>query len=349
MKLKIWVLVVSLIIFGGLGVLDAQDDMLSAYGVKWSPDGRWIAANTSAGVWVVDTENPDAEPQIYYEGEDVQLIAFNPSNSELALVMIDLDEYAYKNGLVNLSTGEAREAQLMAVAGVDSALSAISAMSRIFELRYTADGEYVIMTMDGLVYLYEPSFRTVYYHQLATEYGNTAVSVSQIADTNNFLVLNWAESDRLVMINRDAGLLSSYQPEHTGDVLYYFDDTRAILPDRDGIYIFDFGAEEEELLIAAPEGNRISASAYFAGTDSLLLGGYGFWQVVDVATGEANEIVHVESNVEHTRFVAFDFKPDGSQFVSLQTDGMVTIWDMETGDVMNSWQAFDNAYGLKWG
>jgi WD40 repeat protein len=350
MKLKIWILILSFLIFGSLSALDAQDDTLSAMGVKWSPDGRWLAANTSSGVWVFDTENLDAEPQVYYEGAEVHLIAFNRSSNELAVVMVDYNvEYVYKNGMVNLDTGEASEADVMQIGGTRGTIGPISAMSQIYELSYTTDGAYGILTMDNVLYLYEPTFHRVDFTQRGTDPEDYIVSVAQVGDTNNFLTLSWSEGDDLRLVNREGGLLSSHEPEHSGDTVYYLDDTRAILPARDGIYIFDFGSDEEELLLAAPEGNYLDASAYFAPTGTLLLGGYGFWQAVNVATAEAGEIVEVESQEEHMHLAAFDFKPDGTQFVSLQSDGVLSIWDMETGELLNSWQAFDNAFSIKWG
>ncbi|MCB9454104.1 MAG: WD40 repeat domain-containing protein [Anaerolineaceae bacterium] len=349
---QIQLVLCSVLLLMGSVVLVKADDAL-AEGLKWSPDGRWIVVNTSSGLWVFDTQNPDAEPKVYYDSEEVRLTAFNPVSDELAVLITDWNNYTYLHSVLNLETGEyIVEANLMGGGGGDS--NPIIPTDPIYDLRYSADGSFLAMTLGNLIYFYDPlsNFNRLLAQYVIFDYytGGNSVSLAQMGDTSNVLVLSWSSENNLVLLNPADGIVSSYDTDISNlKTVYAVDETHALLLTNDASYVFDTDTSEYALLATAPEGQSFETSAYLAASGTLYVGGYGYWQSIDVATGSVKQTVTVETPVEYTRFVAFDFSPDGSQFVSLQSDGKITIWDSASGESIQELGSFTGGMNIKWG
>jgi len=338
-----------LLIFMSSTVMVRADDAV-AQGVKWSPDGHWIAVNTSSGVWVFDAENPDAEPKVYYEGQEIRLSAFNPVTGNLVVLISDWANYTYKRGFVNLETGEADQESIMYFNGGGDS-NPISPDIPVYEMAYSADASFSAMTLENLLYFYNADFNRWLGQRLIFDFGTGyTVSLSQMGSTNNILLLSWSDENKLVLVNQGEGIVSNYDVDVSGYFsVYSIDETHALLVKGDAIDVLDTDASDAALLAAAPEDNSFETSAYLASTGTLYVGGYGYWQSIDVSTGSVNLTVKVESEAEHMRFVAFDFNPDGSQVVSLQSDGKVTIWDSTSGESVRDLGTFAAGMSLKWG
>jgi WD40 repeat protein len=125
------------------------------------------------------------------------------------------------------------------------------------------------------------------------------------------------------------------------------DESRFLVHASAGMFVFDTENEIVELLLPTLEGEFTAGYAYSAATEMLVVGTLGLWQAFDVAENEVMLDVRLE-NAE-ARIFSFDFNPDGSRFVSLQTDGRITIWDTASGEAIVELGAFERAVGYKWG
>ncbi len=311
----------------------------SGAALVWSPDGDTLAVGGSAGVWLYDTRNFEAEPRLL-EGQasmSLTAIAFSPDGKLLASATAAVWERPV--WLWDVATGQ----KLNELPGPENAVDSLA---------FSPDGK-VLATGEG-----NPGHQ-VRLWDVATgeqldELSRHTGPVTDLAYTRDGL--------RLVSVSMD-GTVRGWNPaaeeefplkeeveEPEGERLVFPLTSVALKPDEDVLalggwdgYVRLWDAVQWKVIKMAGHSGAINSVA-FSPDGKILASGSGdqvilLWDMASVQAAESQPerpaVVKAVELTGHTGGVTcVVFSPDGKRLASASDDGTVRIWDVETGETL---------------
>lgn len=344
------ILLCLLIVALSSGML-AQDASLTAYEMRWSPDGRWIGVGSSDGIWIFDVDAIDAEPYHYAEGSAVYVVEFDPVRPYVAFAPSD----AAQVSVIEIATGTE-------VFRADTPPDDASFSSVFYDLGYSDDGQFLSVLNTSLLYVLDAATGDRIREHMNPAQGedyaglNWLTSLDYNADTGDVLVSDWNAT--LLGYGLDSG---SSLPAHTLDIndeggyqLARFET----IPGTDsimllgwgGLYTYDRAAETLTPLSDQAE-QRIDGFDLSSDGTQVAVGAGTSWYLYDLDTAiKTNEFTSDFSDrAFQNRIYSLAFSPDADRVATLQTDGQLNIWDIATGEVVTQLGIFGVGVSQKWG
>lgn len=313
-----------------------DDDRPIAYGIHWSPDGKWIAVPSSDGVWIYDTELIERAPVQYFAGSVIPAIAFDPIRDRLAVY----DEATLSIHILEPATGEI-------ITDVDAR---IDDFTTAYDLAYSDDGKLLTVGFYVFIKIYD----AITYHEYATYYSDDTSALASSNKPRSMMVGSYTGSIRLFDLNvTDAALIDFLSDNLT---LYETVFTLRMLPDSaegialrgTGLIQFNLDDETTRLLDPAFEewvrGFEMNHAA-----DTLAISQDGQLSFYDLPSATITQQI-TTPNAEDQVIFGIAFSPDDTRMVTLETTGNIQIWDVAEGRVIVTWKDnFNRAYSQKWG
>jgi WD40 repeat protein len=324
----------------------AQSITLTAYDVRWSPDGALLGVGSSDGVWLYDARGYSAEPVHLLPGRTVYTLAFDPARPHVALA----SEIDY--------TGDAR----LQVFNVDTAEEIFSVpvpptpytFSVSYDVTYTADSTRLTVTNGINAYELDAENGTVlrqFTNTSATSEIDNWLTSLAYDDKNHLYLTDWggnlyrwlpdAQSPSRFALGTPIGAQQTLlvPPGPTpyvlaGSILYMYDTrTRRLAQMTDPAEMEIYGAA------LSPDGRWLAM-----GSDER-------WVMYDMVAQDFTLDITTEMRPDDTlrRVFALAFSPDGARLATLQTDGQIIIWDAETGEQIVVVVAFESGLSRYWG
>jgi WD40 repeat protein len=129
------------------------------------------------------------------------------------------------------------------------------------------------------------------------------------------------------------------------------------IPESSDLLLSHFGAvirfnteTKAQTVLNDPEFHPVNAIDLSPDGLTMAWGGDDEWWLVDLESGDTL----MESTVDYTpdtwseRIYSINFSPDGTQVATLQTDGQLRVWDIETGESVLVTR-FNNGVNQRWG
>lgn len=333
--------VASLLLLG-ISVVAAGSDGPLAYEVRWSPDGRWIGVSSTQGAWFFDTENLDAEPLHWLEGDSISTLTFDPSGLRVAL----FDDTV--GAVKSLKVEDGDEFYSTETTPSPDEYSSVG-----YAIEYVNDGRLLASTNASIFYLLEPSTgrqRESYWvsnppHDYATD-----VWITTVAQSND---------PKIVLMGTFGGNIMEYALDGTPTIDAYHDTgsgiyrieavpytDSVIVLNYDGLFTYDLKTDEQTLI---DESYADAADGFDLNPigDSLAVGQTGKWTLYSLTDTEVRLEVPLENT--ESRLFSLSFSPDSTRLVTLDTDGHITIWDAANGEAIASLGSFTRGVSYKWG
>lgn len=350
----------------GLAPAAAQDEAIPlAFETRWSPDGRWLAVGTGAGLWLFETEN--FASLILFEEDSVYTAAFDPVRPQMAVPLPDKNQVA----IVSLETGDT----LFAVELPNGPDETFAVM---YDLVYSPDGRLLAAANTSLIYLIDAETGTVQrtlqqpIDDPTYGYSQWVTSLRFTADSNTVYATDW--TGRLLayhlgerLSTESDQLLRDYGFEHL-----------EILPEGAGLMLRAFGAlmtyaPGAESLVSALDpsvslpipldldnltqvGGRdadpeqaVHGFALSTDASQIALGHSTSWTLFDRVAGRPITTVTLDDAVPGDRVYSLTFSPDGTRLATLSSTGHLLIWDVASGSVSASPFRFRGGVNPRWG
>jgi WD40 repeat protein len=277
--------------------------------VDFSPAGKLLAAASSVGVHLYDTQSLKLVRFIPSETW-VRSLAFSPDGSLLVGGSYDHNVRLWRTAdgiLVRTLLGATDQVHSVAFSP-DGSLLAAAADDDALHIWRVADGSLLKTICQGAqgvrVVTFSPDGK-----MLASGGGDGIVRLWRVADGVLLHELKGHTSwVRTVAFSSDGSLLASGS----------FDDTARLWRVSDGALLFTLKGHSASVLSVAfsPDGKTLATGS----VDKTI----GLWRVAD---GTLLDVL-----AGHTNFVfSVTFSPDGSQLASGSMDGTVRVWNLTTG------------------
>lgn len=327
-------------------VLAQEADSVSAFEVRWSPDGRWIGVGSTGGVWIFDAEDFDAEPLHYAEDQAVYAVAFDPLRPYAAFAAQDDTQVQ----VIEIETG----AEVFSAA---TPMGEGEFSSVFYDLGYSDDGQYLSAVNTSWLYVID------------AETGERARAASyadpDFVDMRDWLTaLDYNDSIDTVLVSDWHGRLLAFEvanrerPEIYQLGIEYGLYRFEILPETDqvllhgsnALHTYDLTTEALDMLTdpaVLVYGFDLSSDA-----ELVAVGSETVWLLYDLA--ENSVAAEFESEFDPAmettpRIYSLAFSPDGDRVVTLQTDGQLKVWDATTGEVLAVLSDFMRGGSQRWG
>lgn len=342
------VIVILLFVSGYLssGAVRAQDEPIAAYELHWSPDGRWIGVGTTAGAWLFDPDDLLAPPRRYFTESVIYNVAFDPVRDQFAIAPSEGDQAL----VVDIESG--------AILYHIQAPPIESSFSVFYDLAYDPEGALLAVTNGAGIYVVNAETRTPLYtltDLISPDYAYsnwiTSIAFSQMGDyslyasdwNGRLIRFNLGEAAKRVdaLVINDSGVEQIYARPGSPDILL-----------RPFGRLDYYSAEAEtwrELTVA--DFDWLNGLAVSPDGVTAAFGVDGQWGLYDLdresVVGLYDTIVADAELIPRVYSLAFN--PDGTRLATLQTDGMLTIWNTETGAAVMSHGPFTNGLSQRWG
>lgn len=319
-----------------------------AFEARWSPDGTMLGVGSLDGAWLFDLSDPDAEPRQFFPGQMVYVVAFDPLRPQFAVVPDEEDAPVQSVYVMDLETGDEVYHAPVPMADGES-------FNVPYELAYSPDGSQLVVLNTSQMHVLNADARgervrryvgttslpgDVYGWLSAigfgaqgeiyvTDLGGWMHSFATVSNSANLAELGLAGAvNRIEPIPETSDLLLS----HFGAVIRFNTDTNA------------------QTVLNDPEFHPVNAIDLSPDGLTMAWGGDDEWWLVDLETGDTL----MESTVDYTpdtwseRIYSINFSPDGTRVATLQTDGQLRVWDIETGESVLVTR-FNNGVNQRWG
>ncbi|MBZ0321208.1 MAG: hypothetical protein K8L91_32640 [Anaerolineae bacterium] len=316
-----------------------QDDAPLIYDVRWS--GQWIGAPSTDGLWLFDTENPDAEPLHYLVGHAIPTLAFDPIRPRIAA----FDDATSYLRILDLETGESIEDIYIETPAEDF-------FPVVYDIQYSDDGKLLVVTTGARIHVFDTassSLRESFYFPGAgseTSYLEWVASVDFGSEPGDIIAGNI--NKYLLFFNIASPDLQQTASVESG--VYRLE----VIPDTEDILVLDqamrlySGADNTvELLDPKFEIGVYGFDLNNAG-DLLVVGMDGTYILYSLADQAIVQEV-MTNDLGNERVFGLSFNDDGSQLVTLDTAGSIQIWDVESGELVTELGDFSRAVSYKWG
>lgn len=328
------------------GAVSAQDEPVAAYELNWSPDGRWIGVGSSAGAWLFDPDDLLAPPRRYFTGSAIYSVAFDPVRAHFAVAPNEEDQAL----VVEIESG--------AVLYHIQAPPVDSSFSVFYDIAYDPSGALLAVTNGAAIYVVDAETRTPLYtltDLISPDYAYsnwiTSIAFSPMGDRSLYasdwngrlIRFNLGENAKRVdaLVINDNGVEEIYARPGSADILL-----------RPFGRLAYYSAEAEtwrELTVADLDwlnGLAISPDGALAafGVESQ----WGLYDIDSESVVALYDTIFADAELI-PRVYSLAFNPDGTRLATLQTDGVLTIWDTQTGTAVMSHGAFTNDLSQRWG
>ncbi len=331
-------LLIALVLLAAQSVL-AQDEPL-VFRIQWSPDGRWVSANTTQGVWFFDRENPDTAPLQWLAESMISTVDYDPSGRR-AIVFNATDDVMQA---LNIESGKVLFSQ-------ETYFYPDNYSSVVYDLVYGQDGLVIVLGNTSEVYLLDSKTGEIRRSTSVAnrvEFGNPAeiwvTSISNADADNSYILTDWA--GHIMEYNAEDGSMSIHQLEYGVFEARPIPGENALLVlNFDGLFRYDLETETLATIderFAEADGFALSADASL-----VAVGKPGGWLVYDTVKQEV--VFEQNLNDPEIRVFSLAFNPDYTQVAVLSTDGHIGIWDTVTGEEIASLGDFSRAVSYKWG
>ncbi|GIK67290.1 MAG: hypothetical protein BroJett018_50840 [Chloroflexota bacterium] len=316
-----------------------QDDSPLIYDVRWS--GQWIGAPSTDGLWLFDTENPDAEPLHFLAGHAIPTLAFDPIRPRMAA----FDDTTSYLRILDLETGESIEDIYIETPAEDF-------FPVVYDIQYSDDGKLLVVTTGARIHVFDAassSLRDSFYFPGAgseasylewvasVDFGSESGEIIAGNINKYLLFFNIASPDLEQTASVETGVYRLEVIPNTEDILvldqamrFYSgtENTAALLDPKFeiGVYGFDL-TNAGDLVAVGMDGTYILYSL----TDQTI--------IQEVMT----------NNLGNERVFGLAFNDDGTQLVTLDTAGSITVWDVASGEALAHLGNFTRAVSYKWG
>jgi WD40 repeat protein len=342
----------TLVLFLLSSLVIAQEDADKlAYDVRWSPNGRFLGTVGEGGLYIHDMNEIEMDantPPIHlFEGKTVTTFAFDPIRPHIAAAVGSGDIVEVVDFLKgeNQFNAWARQYEL------DYA-------SAIYDIQYSDNGRFLAVSNTRLITLFdaETGDKRQFYDLPVAGYPYgiwewvTSLDFGRSATT--LYAMDW-----------DSQLTQLSAGVHYGKSQYVLDEPYKverieILPDgesvifnsRNELYHFDMETEEKTLLFGSMD-EPVSGFDLNDEGDQIAIGTNTGWVLYDLEQGEVISEYETtfREDVSQERVFALGFRPYFNQMITLQTDGQILLWDIETGEILDEFGDYTRAVSYKWG
>lgn len=332
-------LVVGMVL-GGQIVAHAQDASTPLiFDVRWS--GQWIGASSTDGLWLFDSENPEAEPLHYLAGHSVPTLAFDPIRPRVA-VFDDLNSYVR---ILDLESGESIEDIYIETPPEDF-------FPVVYDMQYSDDGKLLVVTTGARLHVIEGSTsrrRDSFHFPSSGSETRTLEWVTSVdfgRQPGDIIAGN---------INRHL-LFFNIASQNLGDAAALESSVYRleVIPDSDDLLIMQQGlsvyrSETGDVALLDPKFEiGVYGFDLNAAGDLVAAGMDGVYVLYSLTEGAmVREVMTNDLGTE--RVFGLAFSDDGTQLVTLDTAGRITIWDVASGEVVAELGDFSRAVSYKWG
>jgi WD40 repeat protein len=239
-KLRFFNLIVLVGLLSLSTVMQAQDSSLTAYGVAWSPDGKWLGISSNQGAWFYEAEDLGAEPLHYLPDIRVTVIAFDTTGTYAAMPGAP-DSSDDIVSVIDIHTGDVFRS-------FEAPESAGDGFSVFYDMRFSSDNQYLIVGNTSILYIFdvEAGEEVASYDFADPDNSRNIVWVTSVADTkepNAYVTTNWGSTLNVF----DAETHTTRQFSLSDDLyLYaaaYLRDTTYLLRADEGVFRFDIDTE----------------------------------------------------------------------------------------------------------
>lgn len=325
----------------------SQEEVLTAHGLRWSADGRWIGVGSSDGVWIFDADDLAAEPYHYGSGP-AYVAAFNPVRVEVAFSSGETQVQ-----VVEIETGSA-------IFTADTPPDDYYAV--FYDIGYSDDGSTLTVLNTSLTYLLDATTGDkiqVYANpEAAPDFSITAWATTFAYDTEGDAILtgHWGTSLFSHSLSSPKTVEKHALFTETSDVML---EQIGLIPEtRDLVVmggrtlsIYNLETKEQTPLDAFGD---VLVNGFTLSADGTILavGADASWYLYDVTT-DTITAEHVSDFTDPANtgnlLYALAFSPDTDRLATLQADGRVVIWDTASGEQLGTLGNFTYAFSHKWG
>ncbi|GIK67289.1 MAG: hypothetical protein BroJett018_50830 [Chloroflexota bacterium] len=315
----------------------AQDDVGPiAYGIQWSPDGKWIAVPSSDGLWMFNAEIIERAPTQYFAGSVISAIAFDPIRDRLAVY----DATVLQLYIIDTATGEV-------IAETDGQIDSFKAA---YYMTYTDDGKFLALGFNDFVKIYDG----ITYAERASHLIHDVSSVASGSEPGTFLVGSYLGDISIVDVHDDSDEFVTFATDDLTIFETIFtmrllpDSTEGIVLRGSGLLNFDLDDQTTRLLDPAfaewVRGFEMNHAA-----DTLAISQDGQMSFYDQPSATITQQI-ATPNAEDQVIFGIAFSPDDTRMVTLETTGTIYIWDVAEARIIVTWtNNFSRAYSQNWG
>lgn len=331
------------------GVLAQNADNVTAFEMRWSPDGRWIGVGSIDGVWIFDTEAPAAEPYHYAEGALVYVVVFDPLHPYAAFAPAEGEQVQ----VIEIETGTE-------VFTADTPIGYDEFSSVYYDLSYSDDGQYLSVLNTTMLYVLDAAT------------GDTMLMFPNAAPVPSYAGGGWLTSldydsggETVLVSDWSAHLLAYDIASRKNTMIHSLDindgegyrlERFEIIPETDSILLLGWGALYTYDLTTremTPFGNldeHIDGFDLSPDGTQAAVGAGANWYLYDLAEDrQLGEFASDFAEVWSQRIYSLAFSPDGRRVATLQTDGQLKIWDATSGEIVAHLGVFSGGVSQKWG
>lgn len=313
-----------------------------AFGVSWSPDGTWIGVSSLQGAWFYQADDLRADPIRYLQESQVSVIAYNGTGTQALMPGDDNGRDNFVT-IVNLEEHKVGMAYYAPPPPDDG-------FSVYYDMRFSADDQKLIVGNASALRIFdiESELETASY-DFNSNNGGWVTGVALTTEPDRYLATNWGSNIHIF----DEGSNSITQFRVADELTFYdaihLDGTTYLLLADQGIFYFDTETGDVTL-IEQPISERVTGFALSSDRQLLATGSANQWVLYDLEADEVRLNKQIDSSDSDAPFVfSLAFNEDGTQLVTQQVNGMITIWDTATGEAITSIDDFDRAVSYRWG
>ncbi|MBZ0321210.1 MAG: WD40 repeat domain-containing protein [Anaerolineae bacterium] len=312
----------------------AQDTQREhAFGVVWSPDGKWIAVLAANGLWMYDAASLESAPQHYFVDQGIVVAAFDPTSDRMSVYNTDVRQIH----IIEPATGEI----MVDLPGEEGPFGLA------LDLEYSDDGKLLAVAYMEIFKIFDAISG-----QERQEYGHTVMSIvsgvqpgTMIGGRSDGRIGIYDPADPIAGLRFELADLTSFESIYDLVIVQTTPTIEGIALRGRGLVYFNL-TEQTSRLFAPEFANDVEGLALNHAADTLAIGMTSQIVLVDLSTESVINTLSVE---ESERVFSLAFSPDDSQLVTLDTFGTIQIWDVATGEVIVTWDTFQYAHSPKWG
>lgn len=339
--------VAASVIFPSRKPASAGSDAPVALDIVWSPDGRWMAVPSYQGAWFFDLDDREGEPIHLFSERRVSVITFDPTADSRAAIASEASEFEDRDWSIVIVDPNDPDT-------VETVFEERNPFPVIYDMGFTSDGRYIYNTRQHVLHLHNLETDE---HTFATgaEDGDSENWITSVAETDEegiFMTSTWNNGLKLLDMNqpRFEERIGAFDVDLRIYKIEYMGENTYLIHESDGVYAYNTASESlteiEQPIEEGVNGFEISSNGQL-----MAVGGEQHWVLYDLAA-ETIVLDMDDLAIDDDRFPVvfnFAFNADASQIATLQTDGDITIYDIETGEVITIIDYFERAISYKWG
>lgn len=326
------------LILGGQHPTAAQEDTTTyAYEVRWA--GQWIFVTGRNGLWVFDSENLEAAPRHYFEGNIISAAALEPVRDRMAV---------YNEDVRTLYIIEPASGDIIVEIPAVFERFELDEYEFVYDVQYSDDGKLLAVGFDEHLVIFDAlTNRQRQWFEV-----NVLLSLDAGIETGTFIggLLN----GNVVTFDIQEEIFPSDSLSIEGVSFFEAVYRLELLPDSaagialNGASLLRFDLASTDFGFLAPEFEADVRGFDINTAGDLLAAGMDEKTVIYDLTTSSVLLEIPTSEDEYIFSVAFN--ADATQLVTLNRAGRLQIWDVATGTLITEFFQFDGGAGSpKWG